>query len=488
MNTFIKSLEEELNVTQTTNGDKAYKSTLDKCLDLFGQVGACRDNRRLAKKLFNLAFKEDPETAVRALFWVRDIRGGQGERDVFKTLLKDLAYLDADLTAKLIAYVPMYGRWDDLFILEDTSLWNNVLDLILLQLSKDFEAISRKEEISLLGKWLPSINASSKNSKRLGRKIASHLKYSEKEYRKTLSFLRSYIKIVEQKMCAREWSSIEYSKVPSRASFMYRKAFLKRDEERYNEYLEAVSKGEAQINAATLYPYDIVNDYLYNNQQSNKTMEALWKALPNYMEGKKFNGLVVADVSGSMIGTPMAVSISLAMYISERNNNEIWKDKFITFSQNPTLETIVGESIQGRIVNLAQSEWGYNTDLMKVFRSILNAANKHEVKPEDMPEKLLIVSDMQFDQACTSGTMSSLEAAKELYDKSGYKLPDLVFWNVKASATSVPMTVNDRGVCLVSGYSPSILESVLTGDITTPIDIMNKTLYNERYNFLSSYF
>lgn len=479
--TFMIALETELNNTVTANGAKAYTSTLNKCLDLFGKIAACRKDPNQSQKLFAHAYKEDPETATRILFWARDIRGGQGEREVFRQLFKYLVEEDSEIGAKLVELVPIYGRWDDLLVLEDTSVWNTVLESIKTQLNADKVLASSGGNISLLAKWLPSINASSKDSKRLGRKIASYLGLNEREYRQTLSKLRNQIKIVETAMCSKEWSAIDYSKVPSRAAFMYRKAFAKQDSTRYQEYLNAVAKGEAKINATTLYPYDIVNQYLYKGARGDKTIDLQWEALPNYMEGQEFNGLVVADVSGSMSGMPMAVSISLAMYIAERNTSPAWKGKFITFSAKPELQSIVGSTIGKRIENLSRAAWQMNTDLMAVFKTVLKAAEENNVAPGEMPQKLIIVSDMQFDQCCSSNKRTNFEQIQKLYRKAGYEMPQLVFWNVNAIGGNVPIKAHDTGTALVSGCSPSILKSVLTNEVLTPEDAMRDAVYSDRY-------
>jgi hypothetical protein len=480
--TFMVALESELNVTETLNGAKAYKSTLNACVDLFGQINACRNDIAKAKRLFALAYREDAETAVRILFNSRDIRGGQGERKIFRELFQDLIQENSEIGKKLIGLIPEYGRWDDLLILENTSVWDEVLSVIKTQYLKDTLSLAAGLQISLLGKWLPSINASSKDSKRLGRKIATYLELTERQYRKELSKLRTQIRIVEQKMCAKEWSAIDYEHLPSRAGFMYRKAFAKQDATRYAEYLSAVEKGEKKINASTLYPYEIVENYLYKGQSQDKTIDLMWEALPDYTEGKPFNGLVVADVSGSMMGRPMTVSISLAMYIAERNTAPIWKDKFITFSQHPELQKIAGATIGARINNLSRSAWGFNTDLMAVFKTILSAAENNSVAPEDMPEKLIIVSDMQFDQACASNKRTNFEQIQKLYRKAGYELPQVVFWNVNAIGGNVPIKADDTGTALVSGCSPSILKSVLSGKVISPEDVMRDAVYNERYS------
>jgi hypothetical protein len=486
--TFMNALESEMNVTETLNGAKAYKSTLNKCLDLFGKIAACRNDVKQAQKLFAHAYAENPETATRILFWARDIRGGQGEREVFRNLFKYLVEENGEIGAKLISLVPVYGRWDDLLVLENTSAWETVLNAIQNQLNLDRVSYKAGAAVSLLAKWMPSINASSKDTKRLGRKIAAHLGMTEREYRKVLSNLRTHINVVEKAMCSKEWSAIDYSKVPSRAAFMYRKAFAKQDATRYAEYLSAVEKGEAKINASTLYPYDIVEQYLYKGARNDKTIDLQWEALPNYMEGKEFNGLVVADVSGSMYGRPMAVSISLAMYIAERNTAEVWKNKFLTFSERPELQSIVGSTIGKRIDNLSGAAWGMNTDLMAVFKTVLDAGVKNDVPAEDMPSKLIIVSDMQFDQCCRSNKRTNFEQIQKLYRKAGYEMPQLVFWNVNAIGGNVPIKAHDTGTCLVSGCSPSILKSVLTDSVLTPVDTMNETVYTERYDAVGEVF
>lgn len=475
--TFVKALEFKLNITKTDNDAKAYASTGNKCLDLFGQISACRNNIQTAEKLFLLAFQEHPETAIRAMFYSRDVRGGQGERSVFRAILNKLAKENAQITNKIIELVPYYGRWDDLLCLEDTLVWNSVLSLIKKQITED---LNSKESVSLLAKWLPSINASSKDSKRLGRKIAEYLGWSEKQYRKTLSGLRDKIKIVETPMCAKEWGTIDYAKIPSRASFMYRNAFKKHDEIRYNEYLNKVERGDAKINASTLYPYDIVKSCM---NSADKTLDLQWNALPDYMEGLDFKGLVVADVSGSMMNygaLPLYVSISLALYISERNKSDAWKNTFMTFSEEPELVRVVGSTISDKVNYVKRSKWGYNTDLMLVFKTILSAAKEQNLSSDEMPEKLIIVSDMQFDKACASNQRTNFEQIQKLYKKSGYNIPHLIFWNV-AGSSNVPIQMHDTGTTLVSGCSPSILKSVLSGKNISPLDVMMETLYSERY-------
>jgi hypothetical protein len=279
-------------------------------------------------------------------------------------------------------------------------------------------------------------------------------------------------------MCSNQWGSIDYQGVPSKASIMYRKAFMKHDFERYSEYLRAVMNGEQKINASTLYPYEIVEKYLYSENFNDTTINLQWEALPNYMEDCSLNGIVVADVSGSMWGRPLAVSISLALYIAERNTG-IWKDKFITFSSDPQLQEVVGSTIADRVKNLQIAEWGYNTNIQKVFDIILQAAINNNISQEEMPQRIIIVSDMQFDIA-NGNEETNFEAIKKKYQESGYEMPFLVYWNVYAHA-NVPMTFDDNGTCLVSGCSPAILKHILSGTFMSPLDYMHQVVYDERY-------
>lgn len=484
---FMYALEKQLNSTQTDNGAKAFKSTLDLNLDLFGKISASRSNPESIVPLYLRALEEDPETALRILFNSRDIRGGQGERNVFRHLFLNTPF---EIREKIIPLIPIYGRWDDLFVLDGCIDWNRVVDFVVSKLNYDNDP--ETEHPSLLAKWMPSINASSKKTKALGKQFAKRMNLSEKEYRVMLSNLRKKIDLVEHKMCSNNWSEIDYSKVPSKAGLMYRKSFMKHDIERYHQFMLSAVKLENKVNASALYPYEIAEKVREAHGNVDPTeelvLQALWQNLPDYMEGKSFKGLVVADTSGSMMMSlgnvrPIDVSISLAIYIAERNAG-VWKNKFITFSENPEMQTIIGDTIVDKIKNLSKAEWGYNTDLIAVFKSILKAAKADSVAPEDMPEKIFIISDMQFDQACNSNTRTNFEQIKKNYAKYNYKMPDLIFWNVNGSA-NVPMAIHDTGTCLVSGCSPSILNAVLIGEVISPIDILKQAVYTERYDLIA---
>lgn len=498
-NNLIESIKDQSNVTSTWNGAKAYRSTKNANLDLFGKIGSSRSDVEQAKKLFREAFKEDPETATRILFYGRDVRGGQGERKVFRALLRELALIDKNVVKKLVSAVPHYGRWDDLMVLEDTLVWNTVLEQVKFQLKKDLET-NIGESVSLLAKWMPSINASSKTSKRIGRKIASYLGLTEKMYRTTLSVLRNQLDIPERKMCARNWGEIVYDKLPSRAALMYRKSFMKHDSARYEKYVKDVAEGKAKVNAATLYPYDIVKPFLGNGYSSyghsvtateKSLLDSQWNALPDYMEGNHFNGLVLCDVSGSMysayIGSnirPIDVSVSLAIYIAERNTG-IWKNHFLAFDSIPRLAEVKGATIaeKTRSVEKSTSNWG-STNLQAAIKLILDSAISNNLSQEDLPQNLIIISDMQFNQSCSS---TNYDALKIKYQEAGYTVPNVIFWNVNAAA-NVPIKVDDRGTCLVSGCSPSIMKSILSQKEYTPLDVMNTAIYDKRYDLVGEAF
>jgi Domain of unknown function (DUF2828) len=306
---------------------------------------------------------------------------------------------------------------------------------------------------------------------------------------------------VEQKMCAQDWTGIVYPHVPSVAAGRYQKAFLKHDPAGYGKYKEKLVTGEAKINASVAYPYDVIRSL---NNGDKAVANAQWAALPNYLEGSDENILPVVDVSGSMSGvsvsgsvTAMDVSISLGLYTSERMGG-VFKDQFITFSGSPQMLKLKG-TLEQRYIQMARSDWGMNTDLGAVFKLILAAAVKGKVPQKEMPTKILILSDMEFDACVTTGgsgkksgyystggssvSVSAMEFIEKEYADAGYKVPQIVFWNLNGRAGNSPVTYNKVGAALVSGFSPSIVKSVLGGEEMTPISIMLKTVMVERYDF-----
>ena len=475
MNRFMKAMGDG-NMTYTENGALTHKSSNSTIVDFFFHGAALRtekDEHRIIN-LFADAFKEDPTTALRILFYIRDIRGGQGERRTFRIMLGYLVLNHPDWLIKNMKLIPEYGRWDDLFILRNTSLEAHMIDFIKKQLMEDLDNCSQSKPVSLLAKWLPSENTSSIKTRTVAKYMRVNLGYTPRAYRKVLSTLRNAIDVVERKLSAKQVDLIQYAHVPSNASLKYKKAFMKHDEERYKAYLDSVNKGETKINAATLYPYDLVHKAIF---EYDNTVEALWKNLPDYVED--LCGLVVADTSGSMYGRPIEVSISLALYIAERNKNEAWKDYFISFSRVPKFHKVQGRTLIERMksVELGHVE---NTDLQAVFNMILTRAIQHSVPQEDMPKILLIVSDMEFDSCCVHNSLTNFEAIRNKYENAGYEMPTVVFWNVNSRNTQSPITIDERGAVLIGGCSPVVLKYAL-GQVTTPMQMVLNITESDRY-------
>jgi hypothetical protein len=462
---FLDSLETNLNKTaRTQNGAVSNHSTLDYVLDFFSKAGAMRGKEAQAYKLFQKAYAQDPLLAVRCLFYLRDIRGGQGERSVFRYIFSKL---DNPLKEKLSVYVEEFGRWDDIDFVEAN------IELVKYQLNKDETDMKEGNSTSLLAKWLPSVKTSSAATRKNALKIAKLLGLTPRQYRLLLSSLRKHIGLLEHEMTSNNWDNIDYSKIPAQAHRKHIKAFMRHDEERYKAYLASVEKGEKKINTSTLYAYEV-----YNLVQSGEkaAANAMWKNLPDYTRGE--NALVIADVSGSMYGMPMAVSVSLALYFADKNEGA-FKDYFMTFSERPRLQKIVGSTLSQKMNSIERSEWGMSTNLEAAFRAILKAAIDSGATQDDMPKILYIISDMQFNSCVAGGSDTNFNTAKRLFEESGYVLPHVVFWNVNAYGDS-PATKHDKNVTLISGSSQSTFQYAVAGK--TPIESMNDILNSERYS------
>jgi hypothetical protein len=460
-NSLLAKMYEETSMGETANGAKTFIRSGSALLDFFAQAGAMRNNPTKALDLFQKAFAEDRQSALRVLFYLRDVRGGQGERKLFRNCLEWLGTTFPDVFNQIITHVPEYGRFDDLFF--DDKVCYSFIGTTL-------EGDKVSENPTLLGKWLPTINASSPSTRAKARLIAKALGLSDKAYRKTIRDIRKKIKTVEEQMSARKWADIEYSKVPSQAARIYKNAFKKHDEARYTEFIGKAEKGEVKINAATLYPYQLYKSAMSDYSQ---TLEALWNQLPDYTQGN--NALVVADTSGSMSGDPMSVSVSLALYFAERNKGQ-FKDYFITFSGNPILQKISGKTLRDKMNSIQTGEVA-NTDLQKVFDLILNAAIANETPASELPSTIYMISDMEFDYCCDTHT--NFEHIQLKYEASGYKMPTLVFWNVNASGSNLPVQKNKQGVTLVSGFSPTVFKMVVENKTPEQVmfDVINATRY-----------
>ncbi len=463
----------------TQNGAPTYSTSLSATVDLFATGKALRTRAASEKiALFNKAWTEDRLLSLKCLFNIRDIRGGGGERQTFREILADFAQKNGAIVVKNLDNIVKYGRFDDLFVLFNTPIHSQVVDYLFNQLQKDLEAYDKGEPVSLLAKWLPSINGSSKEGRDQAYMLANTWGLTPKQYRKILSALRAHIDVIEVKMCANEWDKINYSAVPSKAALNYKDAFQKHDGTRYNQFLQSVESGETTINAGTLFPYELIG-----RANGDKTIEAQWKALPNYLEGNDRNLLCVCDVSGSMTHgaasvRPIDISISLGIYTAERNTGA-FKDYFITYTSEPTLQKVTGDTLYEKIQSI-NGPMGLSTDLQKVFTNLLSFAVKNKVPAKEMPEQIIVISDMEFNSAQNGRT--NLDSIREQYKKAKYPMPQLVFWNVNSTQNNLPARADDKGVVLVSGASPSIFTSLLSGKNVTPIDQMLATLNQERYN------
>ena len=466
---FLDELEKNTSKSaRTENGAVAYKSTLDPVLDFFSRAGALRGKTPDAVKLFTKAYNSDPTYALRTLFYLRDIRGGQGERTLFREILDTL---DDETVAKVVKFIPEYGRWDEV------PLTPSGIELIKQQMLEDVKNLKEDKPVSLLGKWLPSENTSSAATRKKAKTLTQALGLKPSQYRKTVSALRSRIKLLEQSMSQREWANIQYDKLPSQAHRKHVKAFKRHDEAGYEAFLGAVEKGEKKINSSTLFTYeiyDMVNGYRVTEDEV-RTADAMWKALPDFAKGK--NALVMADVSGSMTGRPMSISTSLAVYFAERNDGP-FAGKYMTFTNIPEIVTVSGGNIRDKLNYVEHHNVGYNTDLQRGFRAILDAAKKANASQEELPEILYIISDMQFDSQMSSCDETNFETAQREFSEAGYQLPHVVFWNVNARENS-PATKFDNRVTLISGSSQSTFQYALAGK--TPLESMMDILNSDRY-------
>lgn len=519
---FVKALTNENNLTFTENGAGALKSTLNYCLDAFATLGTVRTNETddFIITTFSKAYSENRETALRMLFYLRDIRGGQGARRVFRVCMNWLAEVDCPFVTRNLDNFLFFGRGDDLLCLLGTKAEDAMVQFVKYTLEDDLKKVQNFENPTLISKWLPSLCTSSKETVSKAKYLCAKLGYTPKQYRKTLSTIRKALKVVEQKMSAREWTDIEYEKVPSRASMIYSNAFERHNEEGYFEYIKKVANGEAKANAGALFPFDIVKK-AQNCKGSNKDrilLDAMWKALPDYSNSNE-TGICVVDVSGSMSGDPIIVAMSLGIYCADKCRGP-FHNKFFTFSDSPQLQEIVGTDIIEKVRNLERADWEGSTNIEAVFDIILRTAIENNLKQEDLPSKLYIISDMQFNEAQGGervwvkdkvGAWSGyghwevkerkpfMQIMKQKFAEAGYKLPGIVYWNVRNSDCGMfQQTFDGENCCMVSGYSPSLFRSILEGttyeetvnekgekvitEKVDPTEVMNKAVYNERYD------
>tara|TARA_Y100000401_G_C8319535_1_gene224466 strand:+ start:232 stop:1689 length:1458 start_codon:yes stop_codon:yes gene_type:complete len=459
---------------QTANGMSTNESSLDDCVDFFFSVGAMRgkDKVRLIEK-FSKAYSNNSLIATKLLFWARDVRGGAGERQIFRDILSHLVKLSPVVVKKNISLIPEYGRWDDVLVLLGTELEEETLKLIETAL---------QNEDGLCAKWMPRKGEAFNKLRKL-------LRVTPKQLRKLLVNLTN---VVETKMCANEWDKIDYSKLPSLASSRYQKTFSRNDKEGYGKYMEDLMEGKTKVNSGALYPYDITKSLYCGGEEI--VCQKQWESLPNYMEDNNDIVLPMVDVSGSMqcpAGNNsnvqcMDVALSLGLYISERNEGT-FKDCFLTFSSNPELQYLQG-TLKERLSQLRSSDWGMNTNLEATFNLLLRQAQSNSVPQDKMPTKILILSDMEFDQATGNDwdrvpdfNPSAIEMIRKDYEQAGYKMPGIIFWNINSRGDNFPVKKDELNTALVSGFSPSILKSILSAKDITPYSVMMETIDGVRY-------
>lgn len=491
---FIDKLKEENNKTYTENGALTYGTSLSDCLDLFATIGALRnaDEEEIIKR-FVRAYAEDPDMAMKTLFFARDIRGGLGERRVFRAILGWLAVNEAKSVRRNLEFIAEYGRFDDLLALIGTPCEKDMMDLAKAQLRKDMDAMEAGKEVSLLAKWLPSVNASNKETVKNAKRIAKAVGMSDAEYRKNLSALRGYIKIIENNLREKDYS-FDYEKQPSKALYKYRQAFCRNDADRYQAFLDKAQVNPSVMHTGTLTPYDVIAPIINRidsrkgfTEDERKSMDVTWNSLEDFTGAE--NALAVVDGSGSMYWNglrylPAAVAQSLGIYFAEHNKGA-FHNHFITFSANPRLVEIKGRDIADKVKYCMSYNECANTNIERTFKLILNTAVKNEMSQEDIPEKLYIISDMEFDCCADGSKMTNFEHAKVEFEKHGFTLPQIVFWNVSSRNDQQPVTKNEQGVALVSGCSPQIF-SMLSMDILNPMDFMLEVLNSKRYEQIAA--
>ena len=512
MNTFLNGLKDTNNFTLTENGGVTHVTTKSNLLDMFAMGAAMRKRSdEDVILMFRKAFNENPTYALKCLFYIRDARGGQGERRFFRVVMKDLATYNTEAARRNLKHIPLYGRWDDLYVFVGTPLEADAFTIMKEQLALDVQC----KTPSLLAKWLKSENTSSANSKRLANKTRIAFGMTHKQYRKTLSILRARINVLERLMSAGRWDEIEFDKIPSRAGMIYKNAFARHDLERAkNEnvqtYADFAKDTTKTVNAKVLYPYECVAEavkvagmsgYGYSfgrtqtaNTETNRAIvNKYWDNLADYFNGASFNGLAVVDTSASMRGSdasaPINVAISLGMYCAEKAKGP-FAGHYVSFSSRPQLITVEGVDFVDKVKRIYQTNLCENTNIVATFDMLLETAIRNHCTQDDLPQNIIVISDMEFDAANRSGygwdnrlTKNNAETVMEgiaaKWAAHGYTLPKMIYWNVDARQNNIPQDFGNGRVSYVSGMSPSIFSTIMTGK--TGYDLMMEKLNSERY-------
>lgn len=507
MNKFLNGLTDASNYTFTENGAITHKTTKSYLLDMFAMGAAMRTRSdEDVILMFRKAYAENPVYALKCLFYIRDIRGGQGERRFFRVVMRDLAKYDTQAVLRNLTYIPEFGRWDDLYVFVDTPVESAAFELMKNQLVLD---VSCKTP-SLLAKWLKSENTSSQKSRELANKTRTAFGMNHKQYRKTLSILRERINVLERLMSENRWDEIEFDKIPSRAGMIYKNAFARHDIERMKQdptvqsYADFAKDNTTKVNAAVLNPVDIAEQiFKYGNLSKPSETDRLmwdkyWSCLKDYYHGREERGLAIVDVSGSMSGQPMAAAVSMGAYIAERGKGP-FADHFVTFSDHPELVRFEGVDIYDKFQRARRADWAMNTNIEATFDMLLNTALQTKCPADEMPQTLYIFSDMEFDGCISCGPTSTgrgywynncrritggaqgmttlLESIAQKWSTYGYELPRVIFWNLNARNDNIP-ALGGR-FSYVSGFSMTMVEEILSGE--DGYSLMMKKLDSERY-------
>lgn len=450
--------------------------------DFFFHIGGCRGKEQeYLAQVFSKAYAHEALDATKLLFWSRDVRGGLGERQIFRDILSYMTTIPeySNVLYQNIPLIPVYGRWDDLFVLFDTPYEQRALKVIEMGLNA---------EDALCAKWMPR-EKSSKQA--FAKKIRNFMNLSPKAYRTLLSSLTN---VVETQMCSKDWSSIDYDKLPSVAIKNYRKAFERNAPLAWAQFIKELEQGTKTVNASALYPHDLVYAVMEEHQSLEEVtlLNKQWESLPNYLANNSKRILPIVDTSGSMYSgygegklTPIFISISLGLYIAERNEGP-FKDYFMTFSEKPAIQKVEGNSLVEKVGNLKSADWGYCTNIEAVFDKILNTALSWNLNPSDLPTTVLVLSDMEFDQAMNADNTAYKSVQKKWFEAGLFDyLPEIIFWNLNSRSSNFPVKFDDRGTALISGFSPAVLKHLLTDGDMTPESIMRNVIDSERYKILS---
>ncbi len=491
MFTFAQAARHMAAFTRTENGAVALNSTSDARLDLFGVIGALRgaDQTRI-ERLFSEAYRADPLFATKIAFYARDIRGGLGERETFRTIMRYMAQMHPEALRPNLDLIGVYGRYDDLYCLIGTPLEDEMWAAMKAQFEEDRRSLENGEAVSLLAKWIKTADASSAKTRELGILTARKLGYTVYEFKRIVRALRRRIGVIETLMTEGRWDEIRYPEVPSRAMMIYRNAFRRHDGERYAQFVQRAVTGEETIHAGTLYPYDIVEKaaprlssfFAGACLNEDPALEAQWRQLPDYVEPGT-NALVIADTSGSMCGRPMATSVGLAVYFAERNRGA-YHNMFMSFSGTSRIQILRGETLAQKIDSINMNDWSGSTNLRAAFEHVLEIAIRNHVPQAEMPKSLIVISDMEIDY-CGDRDWTFYEMMEEMYRMNGYTIPNIIFWNVNSRNDIFHADRNRRGVQLASGQSAAVFRQVMQTVGMNPVEAMEKIINSERYQAIT---